>query len=70
MNASTTPSERGSRLGAQTRMECKICWTVYDPKQGDEVWQIPAGTPFADLPDHWRCPECDATKQDFLVLDD
>ena len=39
------------------RMECKICWYVYDPAEGDVVWQIPAGTPFAaaaaalDLPE-------------------
>ena len=51
-------------------MECKICWTVYDPALGDEVWQIPPGTPFYDLPAHWTCPNCSCEKQHFLVLDD
>jgi rubredoxin len=51
-------------------MECRICWTVYDPAAGDEVWQIPPGTPFAQLPAHWSCPNCAAEKPGFLVLDD
>jgi len=53
------------------RRECKICWQVYDPAEGDPlVWQIPPGTPFADLPAHWTCPNCSATKDQFLVLTD
>jgi hydrogenase-1 operon protein HyaF len=28
-----------------------------------------AGHPFADLPDHWTCPECDAPKQGFMVVE-
>jgi rubredoxin len=48
------------------RMECRICWHLYDPELGDPDGQIPPGTPFAALPDHWRCPNCDADKQHFL----
>ena len=56
---------------AGTRFECKICWQVYDPAEGDRhVWQIPPGTPFGDLPPHWTCPNCSATKDQFLVLRD
>jgi rubredoxin len=59
------PPVRGARL------ECKICWQVYDPALGDPlVWQIPPGTPFAELPAHWTCPNCSATKDQFLVLND
>jgi len=58
------------KLPPQTRLECKICWYVYDPAVADEVWQMPPGTAFSELPDHWSCPECDSKKQDFLVLDD
>lgn len=57
-----------SRISDSDKMECKICWKVYDPKKGDDYWQIEAGTPFSQLPDHWRCPECDGTKDQFMVI--
>ena len=59
-----------SRIKDDTRLECRICWYVYDPEQGDEVAQIPPQTPFSALPDHWRCPQCDADKSIFLVMDE
>jgi rubredoxin len=59
-----------TRIGDDARMECKICWHVYDPTAGDPVWQIPSGTPFSALPDDWRCPECDGDRQQFMVLRD
>lgn len=51
-----------------SRLECKICWYVYDPQAGDDYWQIPAGTPFSELPDHWTCPICDGVKSGFMIL--
>ena len=57
-----------SQVPPDARLECKICWWVYDPAEGDAVWQIPPGTPFADLPGHWRCPQCDAEASKFLLL--
>ncbi len=57
-----------ARIAADTRLECKICWHVYDPAEGCAHWQIPAGTPFTQLPDHWRCPTCDAAKSGFMAL--
>ncbi|MCB1477482.1 MAG: rubredoxin [Tepidamorphaceae bacterium] len=59
-----------SKIGPATRLECKICWHVYDPAQGCDYWQIPAGTPFAALPEHWTCPNCDGAKNDFMVIGD
>jgi rubredoxin len=58
-----------TRLSPDSRLECKICWYVYEPTQGDDYWQIPPGTPFAALPEHWTCPNCDADKSGFLLLD-
>jgi rubredoxin len=55
---------------AATRYECKVCWTVYDPAQGDPAWQIPPRTPFAALPPHWTCPNCATEQSGFLALDD
>ena len=59
---------RDEALSEDTKLECKICWYQYDPAEGDPVWQIAAGTPFSQLPDHWRCPECDGDKDQFMVL--
>jgi [NiFe] hydrogenase assembly HybE family chaperone len=66
----------GSFLGAldkispQAIMECKICWTPYDPTQGDDYRQVEAGTAFLDLPQDWSCPNCSAPKEQFMVLED
>lgn len=59
-----------ARIADDARLECGICWWIYDPAVGDPVWQIPPGTPFAVLPEHWRCPHCDAPKYRFMVVQD
>ena len=59
-----------TRIGDGTRLECKICWYVYDPAVGDKVWQVPPGTPFSALPDHWKCPQCDGARDQFMVVGD
>ena len=76
MKSSSAPRFEGSYLGnaarlpASARLECKICWWVYDPRLGDEVWQVLPGTPFTELPAFWRCPQCDGDAEQFMVLDD
>lgn len=69
-------SFEGSYLGANDRisdqavMECKICWTPYDPADGDMTRQVLPGTPFRALPEDWKCPNCDAPKEQFMVQSD
>ena len=58
------------RISAQAVMECKICWTPYDPAEGDDYRQVLPGTPFVDLPEDWHCPGCGAPKEQFMVLAD
>lgn len=58
----------GSKIADDTRLECGICWWVYDPALGDDVEQVPAGTPFRLLPDTWHCPNCAADKSKFMVI--
>lgn len=57
------------RLPPETRFECGVCWRVYDPHEGDDYWQIAPGTPFAALPEHWTCPNCDTPREKFVPLD-
>lgn len=59
-----------AKLAPHTRLECKICWYVYDPAEGDPVWQVPPATPFYALPDHWSCPNCAGDRKQFMVLPD
>jgi len=71
-----TPGFEGSFLGASDKisplaiMECKICWTPYDPAEGDDTRQVMPGTAFLDLPDDWSCPGCSAPRAQFLVRED
>ncbi|WP_095590900.1 [NiFe]-hydrogenase assembly chaperone HybE [Actibacterium ureilyticum] len=58
------------KISAQAIMECKICWTPYDPAEGDDTRQVLPGTPFLALPDDWSCPNCSAPKEQFLVSED
>jgi len=59
---------KNSRIDPGSILECGVCWWVYDPAQGDETWQIPVGTAFAELPPHWRCPNCDNAPEQFMVV--
>ena len=72
MNDEHIPGSFGGdvrKIDDETKLECKICWYVYNPEIGDEYWQIPPGTPFSKLPGHWSCPECDGKKIDLMVID-
>ena len=39
---------------------------IYDPQVGDDSQGIPPGIAFEDLPDDWYCPDCGATKVEFI----
>jgi len=49
------------------------CHYIYDPLKGDPKPGIPPGTPWDNIPDTWRCPECKiltAKKGVFKPLDE
>ncbi len=45
---------------------CKQCSMIYDPAVGDPDSGIAPGTPFAAIPDDWKCPICGAQKKMFV----
>lgn len=47
---------------------CSVCSYIYNPANGDPTTSIPPGTPFADLPEDYRCPVCNAGKDYFSPL--
>ena len=59
------PDASGSVQARAARMECRICWYIYDPAEGDPDGGVPPGTSFADIPEDWFCPVCGARKTDF-----
>lgn len=59
-------AERDARIADDSKMQCKICWYVYDPAEGCPEDQTPPGTPFAELSDWWTCPNCGNGKNVFF----
>ena len=47
---------------------CIVCNYVYDPALGMPEDGIVPGTPFAEIPDDWSCPDCGVSKEDFEPL--
>jgi rubredoxin len=41
-----------------TRYVCPVCEYTYDPAAGDPREGFTPGTPWADVPDGWHCPDC------------
>ncbi|WP_420994165.1 rubredoxin [Cupriavidus sp. 30B13] len=48
---------------------CIICGWVYDEAAGLPEDGIAPGTRWEDIPDDWRCPECDVGKEDFAMVE-
>lgn len=49
------------------KFKCGVCGYVFDPKLGDPGGNIPAETPFEDLPAEWVCPKCKARQTQFRL---
>lgn len=60
-NSSATP---GSRV-----WQCELCSFSYDEAVGLPEEGFPPGTPWDAIPEDWVCPDCSATKKDFVLLD-
>lgn len=62
-------ADRAERIAAAHKMQCRVCWYVYDEAEGCPETQTPPGTPFKDLPGWWRCPQCDTPAERFIPLE-
>lgn len=54
---------------ATSAYACMFCDYVYDENLGIPDNGIPAGTAWSDIPEDWCCPDCGATKYDFVIKD-
>ena len=48
---------------------CLICGFIYDEEAGLPDEGIEPGTRWDDVPVNWICPECDARKDDFELVE-
>lgn len=49
--------------------QCILCAFVYDEAEGYPHAGIAAGTRWADVPEKFECPDCEATKADFEMIE-
>ncbi len=47
------------------KWQCIVCDFIYDESKGVPDDGIAPGTPWADIPDDWECPDCGAGKDEF-----
>ncbi len=47
---------------------CVICGFTYNPEEGDPSMGIAPGTPFEELPEDYKCPICNASKDYFKAV--
>lgn len=48
---------------------CLICGFIYDEAKGLPEEGITPGTKWEDVPPNWYCPDCQASKSDFEMIE-
>jgi len=48
---------------------CLNCGWVYDEAKGDPGGGIAPGTPWSEVPETWRCPDCGSGKAEFDMVE-
>ena len=54
---------------ADKTFECGSCSFIYDEAAGWPSEGIAPGTRWEDVPEDWRCPDCGASKSDFMPVE-
>lgn len=57
---------RAARL-RDTAYWCLMCGWLYEEAAGAPEEGIAPGTKWEDVPDDWKCPNCEATKAEFVL---
>lgn len=48
---------------------CVVCGFIYDEAEGRAEDGIAPGTPWAQVPADWKCPECSVGKDRFEMME-
>ncbi len=51
-----------------TKWQCLLCGFIYDEALGLPQDNIAPGTLWHDISSDWMCPDCGATKDDFMMV--
>ncbi len=65
----TFTQESNSEVKKTGNWKCNVCNYIYIPEFGDPKAGIPPGTPFEELPDNWKCPDCGKLKSAFQNIE-
>lgn len=63
------PSASPAASGESRLWQCELCSFAYDEAAGLPEEGLPPGTPWEAVPEDWICPDCSATKKDFILVD-
>lgn len=66
----TNPGQNESPSEIRMIYQCRDCFTIYDPKLGDEEQNIAAETSFENLPSTYHCPVCQASIEKFMEIEE
>ncbi|MDE2401294.1 MAG: rubredoxin [Burkholderiales bacterium] len=55
-------------MAGTQQWQCGSCQYTYDEAQGVEFDHIAPGTAWSEVPHEWTCPDCGASKEDFMAL--
>lgn len=64
--AAATPQVAKNAPGTRI-WQCMLCAFVYDEAKGMPHDGVAPGTPWEDVPETWFCPDCSASKSDFVM---
>jgi rubredoxin len=67
--AATTAMPVSVDASRYRRWQCELCAFAYDEALGLPDDGIAPGTRWQDVPDHWTCPDCAASKSDFRMVE-
>jgi len=65
-----TPHSAPSVATVYRKWICITCGHIYDEALGDEREGFAPGTLFSEIPDGWCCPDCGATKEDYVLYEE
>jgi rubredoxin len=51
------------------RYQCKVCDWIYDEALGVPDEGIAPQTKWEDVPQHWVCPDCGVSKEQFVMVE-